>query len=489
MKLTHKNDTGKLSRTALLVAFAAEGAKPALPAGVKLAPAALEDFGGESRKARLSDALAGPARRVLLIGLGPKDSVDAEAVRRAAALAVKKAESIEAADATVHVDSKTAALAGGEEAFASALAEGLVMGHYRYDAGKSKPAPRKLKKVVTLAKGAAFKRGAAHGATLGEANLFTRDLQNMAGNQMNPSKLAAEARGLARRSPRISCKVIEEAGMKTLGMGLLLGVSAGSSEPAKLIHLVYKPKGKSRGRVALVGKGLTFDAGGTSLKPSRGMEEMRYDMSGGAAVLGTFHALAGLDVPYEVHGVVPASENLVDGKATKPGDVHVSMKGTTVEVINTDAEGRLILADALHYTCTKVKPDTLIDLATLTGAVVVGLGHEMTGMYSTSDELRDDLLAAGGATGERVWPLPLHDAFVDNLKEGPADLRNICTPNMGGGSIAGAAFLSQFVDGPAWAHLDIAGTAWNQNARDYTGGKGGTGVGPRLLVQFLEGAR
>ncbi|MCB9916508.1 MAG: leucyl aminopeptidase [Planctomycetes bacterium] len=486
MKLSHKNDTGKLPRTALLIVLAAEGEAPALPDGVALAPAALEDFRGEFRQVRLSDATAGAARRVLLVGLGKREDVDGERVRRAAAIAVKKAETVEAEDATFFVPEAVAAMAGGASAFGSALAEGAVMGAYRYDGGKSAPKPAKLKKVATLGKGAALKSGVEHGVVLGEANCFTRDLQNKAGNQMTPTQLAAEARGLAKRSTRITCKVLEEAGMKALGMGLLLGVSAGSEEPAKLIHLVYKPKGKSKGRIAFVGKGLTFDAGGISLKPSKGMEEMRYDMSGSAAVLGAFHALAGLDVPYEVHGVVPSSENLADGKATKPGDVHVSMKGLTVEVINTDAEGRLILADALHYVCAKVKPDTLIDLATLTGAVVMGLGHEVSGMFSTCDELRDRLSAAGRATGEKVWPLPLEPAFVENLKDSPADLRNICSPNMGGGSIAGAAFLSQFVDGPAWAHLDIAGSAWNQNARDYTGGKGGTGVGARLLVQYLE---
>ncbi|HIG12103.1 MAG: leucyl aminopeptidase [bacterium] len=486
MKFTHKNYSGKLSRTALVVVFACEGARPKLPGGVKLPAAALEDFKGAAQKLRLCDATAGNARRVLLVGLGPREQVDGEIVRRAAARGAKKADAISVANAVFFVDTSCAKLAGGEEAFGCAVAEGAVMGHYRYDGGKSAPKARKLKQACSLSPGTAFKRGVARGVALAEGNLFARDLQNKAGNQMTPTKLAAEARGLARRSPRISCKVIEEAGMKKLGMGLLLGVSAGSSEPAKLIHLVYKPKGKSRGRVAFVGKGLTFDAGGISLKPSRGMEEMRYDMSGSAAVLGAFHALARLDVPFEVHGIVPSSENLADGLATKPGDVHTSMKGTTVEVINTDAEGRLILADALHYTCSKVKPDTIIDLATLTGAVVMGLGHEISGLYSTTDELRDALSAAADACGERVWPMPHIEAFVDNLKEGPADLRNICTPNMGGGSIAGAAFLSQFVEGPAWAHLDIAGTAWNQKARDYTGGKGGTGVGARLLVQYLQ---
>lgn len=360
------------------------------------------------------------------------------------------------------------------------------MGHYRYDLGKSKPEPRALKRAVVMGQGADFKKGVKRGAALAEANLFTRDLQNLAGNQLTPSKLADKARGLAKRSPKISCKVMDEAGMKRLGMGLLLGVSAGSAEPAKLIHLVYKPKGKSKGKIALVGKGLTFDAGGISIKPSRGMEEMRYDMSGSAAVLGTFHALGDLDVPYEVHGIVPSSENLCDGLATKPGDIHVAMNGKTVEIINTDAEGRLILADALCYTVSKVKPDTIIDLATLTGAVIMALGHEMSACYATTDKLRDGLLAAGEASGEALWSMPLHKAFVENMGAGPADLRNICTPNMGGGSIAGAAFLSQFVGDTAWSHLDIAGTAWNQASRDYTGGSGGTGVGTRLLIEYLS---
>ena len=485
MKLTHKDYSGSLAKTELLVCFGTEGKKPVLPTGVTLPAAAIEDFKGEVRQARLCDAKSGDARRVLLVGLGAAKAVTGEGLRRAAAIAVQKAESTGSKTATVYVDASIAKLAGGADEVGCAVAEALVMGHYRYDGGKSKPEARKLTRTVTLAASSDFKKGAKRGAALGEANCFTRDLQNRAGNQLTPAALAAEARGLARRSDRITCRVHDEAAMKKLGMGLLLGVSAGSREPAKLIHLVYKPKGKSKGKIALVGKGLTFDAGGISIKPSRGMEEMRYDMSGSASVLGAFHALASVAVGYEVHGIVPSSENLPDGLATKPGDIHVGMNGTTVEVVNTDAEGRLILADALTYTVEKVKPDTIIDLATLTGAVVMGLGHEITGMYASTNALRDALSGAGDDCGERVWPMPLLPEFLENMKGGPSDLRNITTPEMGGGSIAGAAFLSHFVGDTEWAHLDIAGTAWNQKARDYVGGKGGTGVGTRLLIQYL----
>jgi len=485
MKLTHKPTPTTLPRTALLAVLAPERSRPALPRGVELPPAALRTFKGEFREIRLADATRGSAARVLLVGLGPRKAVDAERVRRAAAIAVQKAENIGAASLAILVADDVAKLGGGAEDVGCAASEGALMGAYRYDLGKSKPKPRKLKSACTMARGAAFARGARRGRVLGEANCFARDLQNQAGNQITPRALAAAAQGLARRSARITCRALDEAAMKKLGMGLLLGVSAGSREPARLIHLKYRPKGRSKGRVALVGKGLTFDAGGISLKPSARMDEMRYDMSGGAAVLGAFHALASIDVPFEVHGIVPSSENLPDGGATKPGDVHRALDGTTVEVANTDAEGRLILADALAYAVKKVAPDTIIDLATLTGAVVVGLGHEVTGLFATTTKLRDALTRAGEAVGERVWPLPLLDEHLENLKSGPADLRNICTPEMGGGSIAGASFLSHFVGGVEWCHLDIAGTAWGQKNRDYVGGTGGTGVGARLLIRTL----
>lgn len=486
MKFTHKSISAKFPKTPMVVVFAAEGVKPVLPAGVEISKAALEDFNGKARQSRMADTTAGTARCVLLVGLGDKKTVDAEGFRRAAAIGTKAAEGAHAKSVTFYVDDSIAGLAGGAGSVGQAVSEGARMGHYRYDLGKSKPEARHLQGMQVMGNGADFKRGTARGLALAEANLVTRDLQNLAGNQMTPSLLADHARGIAKKSPKISCKVIDEAGMKRMGMGLLLGVSAGSVEPAKLIHLTYKPKGKSKGKIALVGKGLTFDAGGISIKPSRGMEEMRYDMSGSASVMGAFEALVSLDVPYEVHGIIPSSENLIDGNATKPGDVHTAMNGKTVEVINTDAEGRLILADALCYTVDKVKPDTIIDLATLTGAVIMALGHELSAIYPTTDTLRDDLMAAGAECGEAVWPMPMHPAFKENMGAGPADLRNICTPNMGGGSIGGATFLSHFVGDTEWCHIDIAGTAWNQGARDYTGGNGGTGVGTRLLIEYLS---
>jgi leucyl aminopeptidase len=217
------------------------------------------------------------------------------------------------------------------------------------------------------------------------------------------------------------------------------------------------------------------------------MDEMRFDMSGGATVLGVFHALASLDVDREVHGIVPCTENLINGAATKPGDIHTGMSGKTVEVLNTDAEGRLILADALSYAAQKVKPDVTIDLATLTGAVVVALGHELSGMFTASAALRDALLAAGEATGEAVWPLPLLELHKDAMKGSSADLKNIAGGDVGAGSTTAAAFLSHFAEDVGdWCHLDIAGTAWGGRQRQWVGGPQGSGVGPRLLIQYLE---
>lgn len=485
MKTSHKSYTGKLAEVELLAVLCPQGAEPPLPSGVSIPAVAKSDFQGEFRQVRGTDALGGAAKRVLLIGLGPGEQVDAEKMRRAAAIAVQKAEEIGAASAAIFADESVAMLGRGHEENGVALMEGAIMGAYRYEHGKSELKPRKLGRIEVLGKGADFRKGCERGKVLAEANLFARDLQNRSGNQATPRFLAAQAQRLARRSERIACRVLDEAAMAKLGMGLLLGVSRGSAEPARLIHLEYKPKGRSKGRVAWVGKGLTFDAGGISLKPALKMEDMRYDMSGGAAVLGAFHALAELEVPFEVHGIVPSTENLPGGKATKPGDVHVAMNGKTVEVINTDAEGRLILGDALAYTVKKVKPDTIVDLATLTGAVVMALGHDVAGLFANDDGLRDSLIAAGEATAERLWPLPLLEGHVENLKGGPADLRNICTPEVGGGSIAGAAFLSQFVGDTEWAHLDIAGTAYGQKGRDWVGGNGGTGMGVRLLVRWL----
>jgi leucyl aminopeptidase len=487
MKITAKDTDAALANTDLLVVLAPEGSRLALPKGVKLPKAARDDFEGKFRASRMADA-DGPVPRVLLVGLGAKGDVDLEKLRRAAAVGAKAAERAGAARCAMWVSDVVEKAVGGPEAAGQAIAEAVHMSAYRYQDGKSKAAREKAKVAsMTLhGSGAAFRRGVKRGTALGEANSFARDLQNASGNMARPRDLAAAGRKLATRSVKITCKVHDEKAMKAMGMGLLLGVSRGSDEPAYLIHLTYKPKGRSRGKVALVGKGLTFDAGGISLKPSPKMEDMKYDMSGSASVLGVFHALASMDVPYEVHGVVAASENMPGGKATKPGDIHTGMAGKTVEVLNTDAEGRLILADALTYTSKKIKPDTILDLATLTGAVVVALGHELTGYFPNTKKLEDELRVAGDVTGELVWPLPLLDCHKEQMKGQFADLRNINSPGQGNGSTSGAAFLVNFVGDAEWAHLDIAGTAWGQRDRDYVGGPQGSGVGVRLLMQYLE---
>jgi leucyl aminopeptidase len=231
---------------------------------------------------------------------------------------------------------------------------------------------------------------------------------------------------------------------------------------------------------------LTFDSGGISIKPSAAMDEMKFDMCGGGAVLGTFQALRELDIPLEVIGLVPTSENLPDGKAYKPSDVLTACDGTTIEVLNTDAEGRLILCDAIAYAEKQYEPDVILDLATLTGAVVVALGHEMTGVFANDTALQKAVCDAGERAGERCWPMPLWDVHRDQVKSDVADLKNINSPKDGGGSIAGAAFLAHFVKKAKWAHLDIAGTAWGGRERDYLHASGAAGVGVRLLLQFLR---
>jgi len=485
MKLTAKDLPTKLGRTDLLVVFATKGRSPELPAGVELSAAAKKDFGGKARETRLCDPSAGAAKRVLLVGLGEARKCDPEALRRSAAVAVKAAEKLGIAAPAAMISEAVAKSLGGFEAAGIALAEGLVMGAYKYDELMSKRTKPAVQSVTCFGAGIEFRRGVKTGGVIAEANCYTRDLQNRPGNKMRPRDFASEAKRLARKSPKITAKALTEKQMADLGMGSILSVSAGSIEPAFMVHMTYKPKKKAQGKICFVGKGLTFDSGGISLKPGARMDEMKFDMSGGAAVMGLFHALGSMDFPFEVHGVVPTSENMPANNATKPGDVVTAMNGKTIEVNNTDAEGRLILADALCYASTKIKPDTIIDLATLTGAVVVALGHELTGMFPTTKKLGAELTKAGERTGEHVWELPLFDCHKDQMKGQYSDLRNI-NSGQGNGSTTGAAFLSNFVgEGIDWCHLDIAGAAWGSLNRDYRGGKSGTGVGVRLLLDYL----
>lgn len=482
MKISYKALSAKVTKTDLLVVLSPQGGNPKLPAGVSIPKSVAGSFSGKSRETRFTDAIDGPAERVLLIGLGTGKSFDLETVRRAAAIAAQKAEKTDTASMTFWLDLKPGKSA---ENFGQALGEGLVMGGYRLVEFKRDSKKSSLKKVVVQAS-KEITTGAKTGAIVGEGNIFARRLQDTPGNKMRPKDMVSEARKIAKASSKITAKALDEKAMEKLGMGSLLSVSRGSSEPAYLIHLVYKPAKKAKRKICLVGKGLTFDSGGISLKPGARMDEMKYDMSGGAAVLGTFHALATLNPDVEVHGLVPTSENMPDASSVKPGDVVTASNGLTIEVLNTDAEGRLILADALAFAEKTIKPDAIIDLATLTGAVVVALGHELTGVMGNSEALSGELVASGKATGELVWPLPIIDFHKEDMKGSVGDLKNIGSPSTGAGSCTAGAFLSNFVGDIPWAHLDIAGTAWGATSRDYQGGSVGTGVGVRLLLDYLK---
>nr|WP_320166559.1 leucyl aminopeptidase [uncultured Methylophaga sp.] len=321
-----------------------------------------------------------------------------------------------------------------------------------------------------------IQKAAEQGAAIGAGMNLARELGNLPGNVCTPTYLAEQAVALGEKYASINTTVLDEADMEALGMGSLLSVSRGSRQPAKLITMEYKGAGDSK-PVVLVGKGLTFDAGGISLKPSQGMDEMKYDMCGSASVLGTLQAVAELNLPINVVGVVPSSENMPDGDANKPGDIVTSMAGKTIEILNTDAEGRLILCDALTYS-ERFDPEIVIDIATLTGAIIVALGSTTTGLMANNQQLADDLLKAGNDSFDRAWQLPLWDDYQPLLDSNFADIANVGGKEAG--SVTAACFLSRFTEKFTWAHLDIAGTAWNSGKN-----KGATGRPVPMLVQYL----
>jgi leucyl aminopeptidase len=427
------------------------------------------------------------AKKVVLTGLGKPEKLTLEGLRQAAGSAAHYARGLGASTlATPIEDAKQARLGVSETA--QAVTEGMVLALYRFDKFKTEENDRRDVAGVTLItsnreQAQAVRQGAEVGRILGESANFARSLINHPANEMTPTILAEQARQMA-KDCRLKCEVLERKDLEKLGMGLLLGVAQGSEQPPKFIILEHRGGKRGQGNLVFVGKGITFDSGGISIKPAEGMERMKYDMSGGAAVIGALRAAALLKVPQNVIGLIPATENLPSGKATKPGDVHRAMNGKTAEIINTDAEGRLILGDALAY-AARYKPIACIDLATLTGACVVALGHEAIGMMGNAqgEELMDRLRQAGMRTGERVWQLPLWDEYLEHVKSDVADVKNV---GMGraAGAIAGAAFLVKFVDGYPWVHLDIAGTAWADREQPYKP-KGGTGVGVRLLTQMV----
>lgn len=354
---------------------------------------------------------------------------------------------------------------------------------YRFQQCKSEKTPTKhpLKRVHFLAQSRiqqnAGNRAAAHGRAIGVGSALAKELANLPGNICTPTYLAEQAQALARGKRKLKVRVLSEAQMDKLGMGALLSVSRGSRQPAKLIIMEYKGGKPESKPVALVGKGLTFDAGGISIKSAANMDEMKYDMCGGASVLGTLAACVELDLPINVVGIVPSSENLPDGDANKPGDIVTSMSGQTIEILNTDAEGRLILCDALTYT-ERFKPAAVIDIATLTGACVIALGDQASGLMANDDKLADELFEAGTDCGDRTWRLPLFEEYQRQLDSNFADMANV--GGRGAGAITAACFLSRYTKSFKWAHLDIAGTAWVSGNN-----KGATGRPVPLLTEFL----
>ncbi|WDE98758.1 leucyl aminopeptidase [Lentisphaera profundi] len=362
----------------------------------------------------------------------------------------------------------------------------LNLGQYEYDAFKTKKS--ETVKVDNLcvhlcaSKDITIEQGKANRAQIfTECANYARDLGNAPGNALTPKILADKARNLAKETDS-EIEVLGEAEMGKLGMGALLSVSAGSDEEAQLIILKHTHPSATK-TVAIVGKGVTFDSGGISLKPGKGMQEMKYDMCGAAAVLGAFKAICECNAAINVICVVPSSENLINGKATKPGDIVTAYNGKTIEIYNTDAEGRLLLCDAMAYTAETYKPDIMIDVATLTGACIVALGHEMSAIISEDDELQKDLIEAGSQVHERLWPLPLNDDYKKLLHGTDADLCNIGPPYAG--TITAAGFLSNFAGDTRWAHLDIAGTAWGMKGCTYINEKLASGFGTRLLAKWL----
>ena len=354
---------------------------------------------------------------------------------------------------------------------------------YRFDLLKSKKdAPRRsLRKIILSVPGrrelAGGEQAVIEGVAISAGVKLTKDLGNLPANLCTPSYLAEQAQTLAREFPALRVEVLEEADMERLGMGALLAVTRGSAQPAKLIRLDYRQGPAAHKPYVLVGKGVTFDTGGISLKPPPAMDEMKFDMSGAASVLGTFKALAELDLPINVVGIVPAVENMPSGTATKPGDIVKSMSGQTIEILNTDAEGRLILCDAITY-ARRFKPQAVIDIATLTGACVIALGNQMSGLFSNDEALSEALQEAGKRAEDRAWPMPIGEEYAEGLRSNFADFANVAGRE--GGAITAACFLAKFSDGLKWAHLDVAGTAYQSGSQ-----KSSTGRPVPLLVDYL----
>jgi leucyl aminopeptidase len=469
----------KLQKTDHLFVLLAEGKQDGvLPDAVT---AALKDSKFEGRSDESITILAGQPRKITLIGLGKRETLTHRGVRAAITGAGRIAKK--------HRDAKIALLFPytlpnmDADATAFAVADALAQSDYKYTAyltTKKDELDRPPIQATLIAPDADVKKLTAQSKALAEAVRTVRDLGNAPANLMTPKRLAERAAEVC-KEVGVKCTVYGKREIERMKMGGLIAVNRGSDEEPRFVVMEYTPR-KAKKHVALVGKGITFDSGGISIKPAEKMEEMKFDMCGAAAVIGIIEAAARLELPVKVTGIFAATENLPSGSAYKPGEIITMMSGKTVEIVNTDAEGRMILGDALHY-ASNLKPDHLIDYATLTGACVVALGSEAAGLFTDDDELARMLIQSGEKTGDRVWRLPAWDEYKELIRSEWADMKN--TGGRWGGAITAAVFLKEFVDCPSWAHLDIAGTAYaeSETARE---ARGATGAGVRVTIDFLR---
>lgn len=432
-----------------------------------------------------------PIRSILFVGLGDRKATSLDDLRVLGGLLSKKCRELKAKHTTFISEPLQQAYRMQEAA--QAWIEGWMGGSYFFGEYHAEHQKKHKEEAVTeclwITHGTTSIKAVEKGLELGERLMLgvyaTRDLVNTIPHELTPQMMAKEALTIAEKQKRVSCTILDKKQMEKRGMGAALAVGRGSAHEPVLVHLVYKPAQKAKKRIALVGKAVTFDTGGLSLKPTEGMVTMKCDMAGAGAVLGLFHSISSLELDVEVHGIFIAVENALSANSYRPGDVVKAMNGTTIDIQNTDAEGRVVLADALCY-AKELEPQSIVDLATLTGACIVALGEDIAGIMGTDQKLVDRLMKAGKEAGEDLWQLPLPDKYADHIKSKIAMIKNLGAKGQAG-TIAGGLFLKHFVGTTPWAHLDIAGPAWTDSEKRPDMSYGGTGFGVRLLARYLQG--
>ena len=445
----------------------------------------LRDFKGKLFKNRIIYPEKGNGvKRILVVGIGDQNKLSPEDFRNLGKLVADKQEEL----SVKRVHLCLANMGNFREDFIRCFSEGVLFQKYHFEQYKSeKPSKRKSSRFIFLCNRKEytprFRQILLETESIMNGVAITRDLANQPSNHLTPLDFKNYVVQHFKDTKNIQTTILEETEMRQKKFGALLSVAKGSVEPPYLIIMHYKPAKKTSKKMVLVGKGVTFDSGGISIKPAANMEEMKYDMCGAAAVVGSMDVISQFKPKFEVIALIPAVENMPGGKASKPGDVVTAFNGKTIEIINTDAEGRLILADALAYAVKEYKPKVILDFATLTGACVVALGDKMAGVFSNSDKLAQVLEERGAFSGDLVWPMPMDDAYNKELESDTADLKNI--GSRWGGAITAAKFLEHFVDGITWAHIDMAGTSYDVKNKDYLG-KGATGFGTRLIGRSLK---